>query len=89
MDISRLRETSIFNGRRIVNATAGLYVPLRRGASPISLDLGATYRNAGRAAYLREGDIEDLPDGGIAIRPRHSDTDLLSFHLGVAVGISR
>jgi hypothetical protein len=68
---------------------AGLYIPLRHGASPISLDLGATYTNAGQAAYLREGDIEDLPDGGIVLRPRRSDTDMLSFHVGVSVGISR
>ena len=68
---------------------AGLYVPLRGGASPISLDLGATYRNAGQAAYLRAGDIEDLPDGGIVIHPRRSDTDVLSFHVGVAFGIAR
>lgn len=68
---------------------AGLYIPLRGGPSPISLDLGATYTNAGEATYLREGDIEDLPDGGIILRPRRSDTDVLSFHLGVSVGISR
>ena len=68
---------------------AGLYIPLRGGASPISLDLGATYTNAGQAAYLREGDIEDLPDGGIILRPRRSDTDVLSYHIGVAIGISR
>lgn len=68
---------------------AGLYIPLRGGPSPISLDLGATYRNAGQAAYLREGDIEDRPDGGIILHPRVTDTDLLAFHIGVAVGISR
>jgi hypothetical protein len=70
-------------------AGAGLYIPLRHGVAPISLDLGATYRNAGQAAYLREGDIEDLPDGGIVLYPRHSDTDVLDFHIGVAIGISR
>lgn len=68
---------------------AGLYIPLRRGVAPISLDLGATYRNAGRAAYLREGDIEDLPDGGIVLNPRETDTDVLSFHVGVSFGIAR
>jgi hypothetical protein len=68
---------------------AGLYVPLRRGVAPISLDLGATYRNAGRAEYLREGDIIDNPDGTVTLRPVRSDTDVLTFHVGVTVGASR
>ena len=67
----------------------GLYIPLRRGTAPISLDLGATYRNAGRAEYLREGDIVDNPDGSISLFPTRSDTDMLTFHLGVTVGLSR
>jgi hypothetical protein len=70
-------------------AGVGVYIPLRHGASPVSLDLGATYRNAGQAAYLREGDIEDRPDGSIVLRPQQSDTDVLDFHIGVAIGISR
>jgi len=68
---------------------AGLYIPLRRGTAPISLDLGATYRNAGRAEYLREGDIVDNPDGSITLFPTRSDTDMLTFHLGVTVGLRR
>jgi hypothetical protein len=68
---------------------AGVYVPLRGGVSPISLDLGLSYRNAGRADYLREGDIQDNPDGSITLFPNRSDTDLLAFHVGVTVGISR
>jgi hypothetical protein len=68
---------------------AGLYVPLRRGATPVSLDLGATYRNAGRAEYLREGDIVDNPDGTVTLFPTRSDTDMLTFHVGVTVGLGR
>lgn len=68
---------------------AGLYIPLRRGASPISLDLGATYRNAGQAEYLREGDITDHPDGTVTLHPVRSDTDMLTFHVGFTVGASR
>lgn len=68
---------------------AGVYVPLRRGHSPISLDVGVRYHNNGRARYLSEGDIEDLPDSRIRVHPRESDTDLVSFHLGVSVGVGR
>ena len=66
---------------------AGLYVPLRGGNSPISLDLGVRYHNNGQARYLREGDIEDLPDNTIRIYPVRSDTDLLTYHLGITVGV--
>lgn len=68
---------------------AGLYVPVRRGVSPISIDLGVRYVNGGEARYLREGDIEDLPDNRVRIHPRQSDTDLVTFHVGVSVGLSR
>jgi hypothetical protein len=68
---------------------AGLYIPLKRGASPVSVDLGLTYFDAGEAEYLREGDITDNPDGSVTLRPVRSQTDLLSFHIGFTVGISR
>lgn len=68
---------------------AGVYVPIRGGASPISIDLGARYHNNGEADYLREGDIRDNPDGSITLSPTRSDTDLVTFHLGVSVGIAR
>lgn len=68
---------------------AGVYVPLRRGVSPVSLDLGVTYRNTGRAEYLTEGSITDHPDGSITLRPVRSETDLVAFHIGVSVGVTR
>lgn len=68
-------------------AGAGVYVPLRRGAVPISLDAGVRYSRNGRARYLREGSIRDNPDSSITITPLESQTDLLTFHLGVSVGL--
>ena len=70
-------------------AGAGLYIPLSRRSTPVSLDLGATYRNSGRAEYLREGDIRDNPDGSITVFPSYSDTDMVTFHVGVTVGVTR
>ena len=64
----------------------GIYIPLRGGHSPISLDIGLTYHRSGEASYLREGDIEDRPDGSIVIHPVHSRTDLLSLHVGISAG---
>lgn len=70
-------------------AGAGLYVPVRRGSSPVSLDLGVRYHNNGEAEYLREGDIVDNPDGSVSLYPTRSDTDLLTFHIGFSIGIGR
>ena len=42
-----------------------------------------------QAEYLREGDIQDNPDGSITLFPVRSDTDLLTFHVGFSVGIAR
>lgn len=70
-------------------AGAGLYVPVRGGDAPVSLDLGVRYHNNGEADYLREGDIVDNEDGSISLYPVRSDTDLLTFHIGFTVGIRR
>ena len=66
---------------------AGLYVPLSRRRNPVSLDLGVTYRHNGAAEYLRHGDITDNPDGSITLHPVFSETNLLTFHVGVSVGL--
>ena len=68
---------------------AGLFVPVRRGPSPVSLDLGVRYQNNGRASYLRPGDLVDNDDGTITVHPVRSDTDLLTLRVGVSIGIAR
>lgn len=70
-------------------AGAGVYIPVRHGSSPVSIDLGVRYHNNGEAEYLREGDIVENSDGSVSIYPTRSDTDLLTFHIGFSVGISR
>jgi hypothetical protein len=70
-------------------AGAGVYIPVRRGASPVSIDLGVRYHNNGEAEYLREGDIIENSDGSVSLFPSRSDTDLLTFHFGFSVGIGR
>jgi opacity protein-like surface antigen len=66
---------------------AGLYIPLSHRRNPVSLDAGVSYRHNGSAEYLREGDITDNPDGSITLHPVFSETNLLTFHLGVSVGL--
>ena len=70
-------------------AGGGVLIPFGRGRNPVSLDAGVTYRVNGVAEYLTEGGIEDNPDGSITLYPIRSDTDLLTFHLGVSVGVGR
>jgi len=69
-----------------MTGAAGVYVPLRRGLKPISLDIGARYHANGRARYLREGSIQDNPDNSITVDPIESETNLLTWHLGVTIG---
>jgi opacity protein-like surface antigen len=68
-------------------AGGGLYIPLSHRRHPVSLDAGVTYRHNGAAEYLREGDITDNSDGSITLHPVFSETNLLTFHLGVSVGL--
>ena len=66
---------------------AGLYIPVSTRRVPVSLDAGVTYRHNGQAEYLRHGDIVDNPDGSISLYPVRSQTNLLTFHVGVSVGL--
>lgn len=65
---------------------AGIYIPVRRGRQPISIDLSARYHANGRADYLREGSIRDNPDGSISVTPIHSETNFWTWQLGLAFG---
>ncbi len=69
--------------------SAGLYIPIRRGPSPISIDLGVRYHHNGEASYLREGSIRDLPDGEIEFTTLTSDADIVMYQIGVSIGIRR
>jgi hypothetical protein len=61
----------------------GLYVPFGR-QSAWKLHAGARYFYGGEATYLKEGDIQDNPDGSVTLFPRTSKTDQVTWQLGVA-----
>ena len=67
--------------------SAGLYIPLRRGRTPISIDVGVRYHHNGEASYLREGSIEEGPDGRVQFSPLTSDANMLIYQLGISVGV--
>jgi hypothetical protein len=70
------------------SGAAGLYIPLRHGSRPISLDLGARYHGNGEAEYLRERTgITDNQNGTYTINPTRSQANMVVYHLGVTFGL--
>lgn len=67
----------------------GMDIRVSRGRFPVDLDLGAEYHSNGSAEYLREGDIIDNPDGSITLRPTRSETNLITYRIGIRVGLPR
>jgi len=67
----------------------GIEINLKRGWTPIDLNLGFRYHENGRVEYLTEGDIVDNPDGSITMYPVRSDANHMSYHFGISFGIPR
>ena len=57
------------------------------GKHPVSLDLSAQKTYHGETTYLREGSLLESPDGSISFIPIRSETNLVTFRLGVAIGV--
>ena len=53
----------------------------------MSLDLGVRYLRNGSVEYLREGDIIINPGNYPTYNVQRSRADLLTYHIGVTVGI--
>jgi hypothetical protein len=66
---------------------AGLLIGLSSGRTPVYLDLGARYHGNGEAEYLKEGDIQDNEDGTISFTPTRSETNLITYRIGVMIGV--
>lgn len=68
-------------------ATGGVYIPVSRGSVPVAIDLSLRYHQNGRASYLVEGSIQDHDDGSISFDPVRTRANMLTFQVGVSVGI--
>ena len=53
----------------------------------LSVDFGVEHHGNGVADYLTKGDVIDGPDGKVSINPRRSEANLLTFRLGMSVGL--
>ena len=67
-----------------VVAGGGIRVRVKRGQSPLFIDLVSEYHRNGQASYLREGSIVDNGNGTISFTPIQSETNLMLFKLGVS-----
>jgi hypothetical protein len=66
---------------------AGLYIPLGSWRSPVALNIGGRYFFGGEAEYLQEGGIQENPDGSITLNTVRSDTDFVTWQLGLSYAI--
>ncbi len=68
---------------------AGVLIPVsHKSRSLVFIDIGARYHNNGKSVqYLREGGIQDLPGGAIQLNPIRSRADMVTWHVGVSVGV--
>ncbi len=70
-----------------LTAGGGLLLRISRGEHPVSLDLSVQKTYNGETTYLREGSILESPDGSISFIPIRSETNLVTFRIGVAIGV--
>ena len=66
---------------------AGLMLRLSQGKHPVALDMSAQTVYNGRMSYLRKGSLLEAADGSISFIPIRSNANLVSFRLGVAIGV--
>ncbi|NIM48063.1 MAG: hypothetical protein GTN78_00670 [Gemmatimonadales bacterium] len=65
----------------------GVMLRLSRGRHPIFLDFSAQSTYNGEVEYLRRGGVRENPDGSLTLFPIRSETNLVTFRAGVAIGI--
>lgn len=62
---------------------SGVRIPVAGTRSRVSLDFGVRYHRGALASYLREGSIQDNPNGTISFTPLSSRTPYLVYLIGV------
>lgn len=68
-------------------AGGGIRVRVSSGRTPVSVDLGVERHQNGISDFLTKGDIIDHPDGSITLLPNRAEANLVTFRMGVSVGI--
>jgi len=84
---SEFHNTNLDDLRFSFGGGTGVLIPIAHGRRTlVFLDLGARFINNGRTQYLREGGIEDLPNGDVRLHPIASNANLWTYHVGVSIG---
>lgn len=79
--------TNYSDGMFAWRAGGGIRFRVRDGRKPVFLDFAMERHENGVAAYLTEGDIVDHPDGSITMYPNVTEANLVTFRMGVSIGI--
>ena len=62
---------------------SGVRIPLGGRDSGFAADVGVRYHKGSEASYLREGSIQDNPDGTVTITPLISETPFMMYTFGI------
>jgi hypothetical protein len=65
----------------------GMLFRLTRGRHPVSLDLSVQSTYHGETEYLRRGGIVENTDGSLTLYPIRSETNVVTFRAGIAIGL--
>lgn len=76
-------EVNFDDVRFALGVGGGFLVQFGTGRHPVMLDVGAQYTWNGETAYLREGSLVELPNGGLLINPIVSEANHWTFRAGV------
>ena len=70
-----------------LSAGGGVLIQLSGGKHPVMLDLSAQSTYNGEVDYLTRGDIVENFDGSLTLFPIRSEANLVTFRMGVAIGL--
>jgi len=79
--------TNFSDGVFALRAGGGVRFRVSEGRNPVYLDFGVERHQNGVADYLIKGDIIDNPDGSITMFPNRTEANMVTFRMGVSVGI--
>jgi hypothetical protein len=86
-DLDFARTTNFHDEALSFGGGTGVLIPVAQGKRTlVFLDLGARFINNGSVRYLREGGIQDLPNGDVKLNVINSTANLWTYHVGVSIG---
>lgn len=69
----------------LLTGGGGLSVRVYEGGRSVLLDLSASYNHNGRAEYVTEGGLRELPGGGWVADPVASNANFVTYRVGIVI----